>query len=111
MRDEFQSLLTVVFGKENILKVEGARLENNIQEAHVKSDLRKVEIMTMNESIAAKKKFKRPLLKHLSFLLKPKKELAEKDKEFGVLLNNLNDMNKQSTQKSGNYFQRCDTKI
>ena len=56
MRDEFQSLLTVLFGKENILKAEGARLENNIQEAHVKSDLRKVEIMTMNESIAAKKK-------------------------------------------------------
>ena len=36
------------------------------------------------------------ILKHEKSLVDHKKELSEKDNEFGVLLNNLNNMNKQN---------------
>ena len=59
--------------------------------------MHKVEIMNKNESITApQNSLTLSGLKQESVLLKHKKDIDEKDIEICVLLNNLNDMNKQN---------------
>ena len=55
--------------------------------------------MNKNESITAShNSLKLSDLKQESVLLKQKKDIDEKNIEIGVLLNNLNDMNKQNNK-------------
>ena len=101
LQNELQQIKVASLETENNLKAEVVKLKNNIKEVQMKSNLQnndfEIEIKAKNKFISAlQKSLKEISLKHEKSLVDHKKELSEKDNEFGVLLNNLNNMNKQN---------------